>query len=120
MQATLICHHCQATWACELPLSRNAECPGCRRDSKVCLNCRFYDLARNRQCREPQASLVQTKDRSNFCEYFFPGAGGADANEGATAARSQLGKFFGETPEKSEASTGKDQPLSDLEKLFRK
>jgi hypothetical protein len=29
------------------------------------------------QCREPAADVVKEKDRSNFCDYFSPQAGGA-------------------------------------------
>ncbi len=54
---------------------RRDDCPGCGRDSRVCLNCEFHDIGRHNECREPQAERVVDKERANFCDFFRPGTG---------------------------------------------
>ncbi len=88
----LRCHHCQHTWELSPPIARSAECPGCRRDVRVCLNCNFYDPGSARSCREEQAEWVKEKDRSNFCSYFTPGTPVAGAV--TDLARSKLDALF--------------------------
>jgi len=51
-------------------ISFKDECPECRSDLHVCLNCMFYDEGKANRCREPQTDYVKERDRSNFCEYF--------------------------------------------------
>jgi hypothetical protein len=51
-------------------LGRGELCLGCRRDAKVCLNCKFYDRHANGECAESQAELVKDKEKSNFCDWF--------------------------------------------------
>jgi hypothetical protein len=51
-------------------LTRRAECPACRRDAKVCLNCRFFDRGAHHECLEEQAEWVPDKEMGNFCTYF--------------------------------------------------
>ena len=41
-------------------------CPGCDRALHACLNCEFYDVAYNNQCRETQAERVVDKDARIF------------------------------------------------------
>jgi hypothetical protein len=48
-------------------------CPSCDSPIHVCLNCAFYDVSYNNQCRETMAERVVDKNRPNFCEYFAPG-----------------------------------------------
>ena len=47
----------------------------CGEDLHVCLNCKFYDPQSYNECREPSADRIQTKDRSNLCEFFEASAG---------------------------------------------
>jgi hypothetical protein len=49
------------------------ECEKCGEDVHVCRNCRFYDPKVYNECREPQAEVVQDKERANRCEYFEGG-----------------------------------------------
>jgi hypothetical protein len=51
-------------------VGRRDECPGCRTDLRVCLNCAFYDPARANACMEPQAERVQEKEKANYCDFF--------------------------------------------------
>lgn len=63
------CHTCGSSVTPEF-VSRRDECPVCRSDLRVCLNCAFYDQAKANQCREPQAEPTKEKDRANYCDYF--------------------------------------------------
>ena len=62
------CFRCGIGIDIEKP-GRRDECPSCRTDLHVCLNCTFYDPVRSNECREPQAEQVKEKDRANFCDY---------------------------------------------------
>ncbi len=66
--------HC---WDCgqalaDLDFQRTSECPGCRRHTHVCRNCRFYHPGLHNDCEEPVADSVADKVRANFCDYFSP------------------------------------------------
>ncbi|HOE15860.1 MAG TPA: hypothetical protein PLX02_00445 [Syntrophorhabdaceae bacterium] len=63
------CFRCHAPVA-DGKVSFKDECPSCRSDLHVCVNCLFYDTGKHNSCREPQADYVKEKDRANFCEYF--------------------------------------------------
>ena len=65
------CWHCLRALTA-LDYGRGDTCPGCRRDTKVCKNCEFYDPALHNECKETQADRVVDKERSNFCDYFKP------------------------------------------------
>jgi hypothetical protein len=71
-------------------------CPGCDRALHACLNCEFYDVAYNNQCRETQAERVVDKERPNFCDFFGPGKdikpAGGSRDVGARAKLDQLFK----------------------------
>ena len=66
------CFRCQAEiqLAQDTPVGRKDECPKCRADLHVCLNCKHHDRTAYNECRESQADRVLDKDRSNFCDYF--------------------------------------------------
>lgn len=69
------CHSCgQESQFSETP-GRREECSQCHADIHVCKNCHFYDPKSYNECRESSADVVREKDRSNYCEYFSPGAG---------------------------------------------
>lgn len=64
-------------WKCNSTLSafdygRADTCKSCGFDTKVCLNCIFYNENVNNKCNENQAERVVDKERSNFCDYFTP------------------------------------------------
>jgi len=63
------CRRCKTPIAAE-KISFRDECPVCREDLHVCLNCIFYDTGKANSCREDKAEFVKEKERANFCEYF--------------------------------------------------
>lgn len=64
-------------------VGRRDECHKCRADVHVCKNCAHYDPKAYNECREPQADVVQEKERSNFCDYFTPRMGGVESGVSA-------------------------------------
>jgi hypothetical protein len=66
------CWSCGHDWEFSPPLGRGELCSGCRRDAKVCRNCRHYDPYASRECTESQAEVVKDKEKSNFCDWFEP------------------------------------------------
>lgn len=70
------------------------ECPHCRGDLHICLNCEFYDPHAAKGCREPNAELVSNKDRANYCDYFRPGGSYKAAGSTADDAKKQLDALF--------------------------
>lgn len=96
-----VCHHCGREVALLSGLHRTDACSSCHSDLKCCMNCRFFDLAFNNQCREPQAEWQPEKVKANFCEYFEfrdvsalgrPGLGGAQSDK--DRARSAFDSLF--------------------------
>lgn len=91
-----ICHACKRELSIEIKIGRRDECPHCHADLHCCLNCKFYDRAAPKQCREPLAELVREKAKANFCDYFVfadvqsPSAPGT----GAGKARKALEDLF--------------------------
>ena len=78
-----------------LPVGRNEYCRACRAEVHVCRMCRFYDLSKAKQCAEPVAEPVQSKERANFCGYFEPVGGRLQAADPAAAfAREALDALF--------------------------
>lgn len=64
-------------WGCGGPLlesdfNRKGCCSQCDRDTRVCLNCFFYDPDYHNDCREVLAEPVVDKERANFCDSFHP------------------------------------------------
>lgn len=72
-------------------VARAEECPHCRADVHVCLNCKHYDTRAYNQCRESQAERVVEKERANFCDYF--GLGSAAAASGTSTKSDTLKKL---------------------------
>lgn len=101
MTTALTCHHCHHSWPVSPPITRSEECPSCRRDAKVCLNCRFYQANAYRECQESQAGWIKDKEKGNFCDYFEAGQGSAPGSAKDSAAKADLEALFG--------SGGKDQ-----------
>ena len=85
-----------ALQALPLPLGRRAVCPSCRAELHVCRQCRHYDTAKAKQCRELAADEVRDKVRANFCDWFQPAAGRADGPAGPSSnTRAALDDLFG-------------------------
>jgi hypothetical protein len=90
--------HC---WACgqaltRLDYGRESECPGCRKPTHCCRNCRLYAPGRPNQCFEPQVERVVDKTRANFCEWFEPvqQPAAGTAPDDADALRSAAERLF--------------------------
>jgi hypothetical protein len=91
------CFVCGAT----LPekIYRNTVCESCGADTKVCLNCEFYDESAHWQCRETIPEAVREKDRANFCDYFRPASTArtpSGGNTSASKARDAFSQLFGD------------------------
>lgn len=89
-------------------MGRSEECPSCRADARVCHNCRFFDQGSYRECREPQASWVKDKQKSNFCG-FFEVLGERGAADPLDAARNKLENLF-------QKGKGEEKPADSKEK----
>jgi hypothetical protein len=89
------CHACKKEISDELKVGRSDECPSCGADLRCCLNCRFYDRAVSKQCRETVTELVREKEKANYCEYFAYAENQNPAAEtGATQSRKALDDLF--------------------------
>ncbi|MBF0590265.1 MAG: hypothetical protein HQL53_14185 [Magnetococcales bacterium] len=64
---------------------RRESCPGCGEDTRVCLNCGYYDATLYNGCRENQAERVLEKNRATSCDYFKPVDTGSKAGQGEAA-----------------------------------
>ncbi|MDF1527646.1 MAG: hypothetical protein P1R74_00840 [Sedimenticola sp.] len=79
------CWHC-GTELLAADFGRETSCLSCGKPSRVCKNCRWYDIARTNQCQEPMAERIQEKERANYCEFFEPTMD--LQSEGTTASQS--------------------------------
>ncbi len=92
----MTCRACKKELSPGREVGRKDECPFCRADLHCCLNCKFYDRAAPKQCREPVVELVRDKEKANFCDYFefadrpSPGTAGAEPER----VRKALGDLF--------------------------
>ena len=80
---------------------RSSTCPSCRRDLKICLNCRFYSPGAHWDCSETIDEPVAEKDRANFCTFFSFRAtalkpGGSAGTDARDKARRKLDQLFGD------------------------
>jgi len=91
-----ICHVCKREQDVEKGVGRKDECPFCGADLHCCLNCRFYDRAAPKQCREPVAEFVKEKAKTNYCDYFVFAESGVTGKADAAAdqARTALNDLF--------------------------
>lgn len=96
------------------PLGRRAECPACGAELHVCRQCRHFDTAKAKQCRERAADEVMNKTRANFCEWFQARSGPSAAPAASASGRAALDALFG-GPAPAESSRG---GRSELDKLF--
>ena len=102
MRACVFCGHVLDV---HMEVFRSTLCPGCGKELKVCLNCRFHRPGAHRDCLETIQEPVAEKARANFCEYFrFRAAPGAAAHAPEAAggpgapesARDGFHKLFGD------------------------
>lgn len=114
------CRHCGTAVTLAPPIPRDAECSGCGRDLRACVQCQYYDPAYNNSCRETEAEPVVEKERRNFCEFFsFADAPRPRAGEGSSRqqeARAKLDALFRGAPAKPSPS---GDARARLEALFR-
>lgn len=119
----LLCWKCGASLTdLPLPLSRLAECPGCRTDLHVCRMCEFYDTRVSRSCREPVSDTVKDKERVNFCGYFHIRPNVYQTRDTTTqhVAQTQLEALFGKQVSPQPTCSDADAAREQLEKLFGK
>lgn len=93
------CYHCGREWPAGQAVQRSSECPGCRRDVRVCRNCRHYSPGSHWDCRESVGDQVADKERANFCDWFkFAEARPAapDGADRAGQARRGFASLFGD------------------------
>jgi hypothetical protein len=96
------------------PLSRRAQCRACGAELHACRQCRHFDPAKAKQCRERAADEVANKTRANFCEWFQARAGLAAAPQAGAGGRAALDALFGGPAPAESGQTGR----SELDKLF--
>lgn len=114
-----VCRHCGTSVTLSEPIPRDAECPGCGRDLRACIQCRHYDPALNNACRETEAEPVVEKERRNFCEFFSFAPGPrvkADVSGRQAQARAKLEALFGGAAGKP--TGGSSDARARLEALF--
>jgi phage FluMu protein Com len=87
------CHFCSKEVPYETKIYIRDECPFCKRDLHICLNCEFYDEGAYHQCREPQAEQVFNKEKANVCEFFTPSSGKRVDNK-KEEAKKRLDELF--------------------------
>lgn len=108
------CWSCGHSWEFSPPLERGDLCAGCRRDAKVCKNCKFYDRHANRECLESQAEIVKDKEKSNFCDWFVASSVSSDGQNQSTS--NPLDALFGESSSPKPRSKLEDE----LDAFFKK
>lgn len=95
------CHFCGTAVDDPRAVYRDSTCSSCRRDLKVCTNCRFYSPGAHWDCAESVDEQVTDKERRNFCTFFAfrsgaPSAGQAARRTGAASdAKKKLDALFG-------------------------
>ncbi|MBN2355651.1 hypothetical protein JXO59_06030 [candidate division KSB1 bacterium] len=92
------CYQCGKEISLDHKVGRQDTCPFCSSYLHCCRNCQFYDVNAHHQCREPQAEWVQDKEKSNFCDYFEPGASVKTVPSAADDARRKLDDLFKKKP----------------------
>jgi hypothetical protein len=56
-------------------VGRRDTCPSCGADLHACVQCRHYDEAVAKECKEPFAEVPGDKESGNFCDFFQIGDG---------------------------------------------
>jgi hypothetical protein len=76
-------------------VGRRDTCTSCGADLRSCRNCRHFDPAVAKQCKEPFAEVPSDKDEANFCELFQLGEGGLHRGEDRERLLSAAEALFG-------------------------
>jgi hypothetical protein len=100
IRAMHACHFCGASIGNPREVYRSSTCPACRRDLKICLNCRFYSPGSHWDCAETIDEPVGDKERASFCTFFQfrdapTGAMGASRPTPGEQAKRKLDRLFG-------------------------
>jgi hypothetical protein len=66
----------------------------CGHDLHACRQCRHFDPAVAKSCKEPFAEVPSDKDQANFCEFFQLGEGGHTDEDPLRAAREAADALF--------------------------
>jgi hypothetical protein len=93
----VVCFNCGKVTQFADRVGFRGECESCHADSRVCKNCRFYDVKAYNECREPSAEVVLIKDRSNRCEYFAAGGGSGPQKDPTEELRKAAEALFKKT-----------------------
>src|SRR5271170_4436463 len=83
---SVTCFNCGKITSFSERVGFRGECEHCHADARVCKNCKFYDVKAYNECREPNAEVVQVKDRSNRCDYFQENGASGSGKPGDAAA----------------------------------
>ena len=75
-------------------VGRRDTCPHCEHDLHACRQCRHFDPAVAKACKEPFAEVPSDKDGANFCEFFQLGEGGHTDEDPLRAAREAADSLF--------------------------
>lgn len=90
-----ICHNCGTVIDDKLEIFRSTECPSCRKELKICKNCRFYSPGSKWDCHETIDEQVIDKERANFCSFFkFKDRQSALNNKPGEKAKVEFNKLF--------------------------
>ena len=96
------CYFCGTPVENPREVYRSSSCSSCKRDLKICLNCRFYSQGVHWDCSETIDEPVIEKDRANFCTFFSFRSSplklqGTDTSaEAKEKARRKLDQLFGD------------------------
>ena len=96
------CHFCGTPIDNPREVYRSSTCESCKRDLKICLNCRFYSPGSHWDCSETIDEPVNDKDRANFCTFFsfrsspLSSPGSIDNADAKAKAKRKLDQLFGE------------------------
>jgi len=96
-----MCWYCGDPITDQTPIGRSQTCLTCKKDLRVCKNCRFFLSGARGDCKETQAQAPSDKERANFCDWFsldekFRSKTAGNQNEinKAAASRSAFDNLF--------------------------
>lgn len=78
------CSRCGARIDGPAEVAPDAVCANCGSDLHTCTNCRHFDTAAPRECRQPVPERVKAKAERNDCELFEPKRVKGFAEDGGT------------------------------------
>ena len=63
-----MCYYCGKST--DEAITRSSLCSSCRKELRVCFNCKSYKKDAYWDCAEDIPEQVTEKDRANFCDFF--------------------------------------------------